>query len=338
MAGPPNPTGAATPSPSQAPSAGAAAPPQDATGNGPSAPPQAPRQPAGQPTTQSTEGPASEPTTQPEEGWDELVSGQWTLPPGTESYVCVYMTLQEPIAFRALRPESPPGTHHTLLSYFDAPEHDDGTVPCSVSDNGDHILAATGVGTEATQPLPEGVSFQLPAGSQLLLNLHLYNATDDMLSGRTGITIKRSETPDVDIRAEHILAGPLRLQIPPGEATQMGRCTFTGDATVVEIFPHMHQLGSHIRVVAHSTTQGERVLHDADYDFEEQLFYPIEPLEMAEGDHVTVECTYQNDTGQTVTFGDSSDSEMCFAGLIRYPALGGSLKSVGGTLGLLCTF
>jgi hypothetical protein len=38
-----------------------------------------------------------------------------------------------------------------------------------------------------------------------------------------------------------------------------------------------------------------------------------------------VTCSYNNTTGAAVGFGDSSDNEMCFAGMYRYPAANSSL-------------
>ena len=40
------------------------------------------------------------------------------------------------------------------------------------------------------------------------------------------------------------------------------------------------------------------------------------------GDKVRVECTHNNTTATKVTFGESTLSEMCFAGLYRFPADG----------------
>jgi hypothetical protein len=45
------------------------------------------------------------------------------------------------------------------------------------------------------------------------------------------------------------------------------------------------------------------------------------------GDKLWTTCTYQNNTGNTMTFGESSLNEMCFTGIYRYPATGGNLFS-----------
>jgi hypothetical protein len=61
------------------------------------------------------------------------------------------------------------------------------------------------------------------------------------------------------------------------------------------------------------------VLHDGDYQFEEQYFLPVGPIAFHAGDSITTECTYQNKGSTTVKFGESSDTEMCFSILFRYP-------------------
>ena len=82
----------------------------------------------------------------------------------------------------------------------------------------------------------------------------------------------------------------------------------------------MHQLGVHAKLTAHGSIDGERVLHDAAYDFSHQLVYQVEPIKLAKGDKIDIECTYMNTTDRTVTWGDSTLDEMCFAGLGLYPA------------------
>jgi hypothetical protein len=89
-----------------------------------------------------------------------------------------------------------------------------------------------------------------------------------------------------------------------------------------------------MKVVAESSVDGDVTIHDAPYSFYEQRLYPIDPVEMNQGDRVRVACTYDNDTGQTVTFGDSSEQEMCFATMYRYPARGAQFGIVCDSGGL----
>jgi copper type II ascorbate-dependent monooxygenase-like protein len=167
------------------------------------------------------------------------------------------------------------------------------------------------------------VALRIPAGTQLLLNLHLFNTGTGDLSGTSGTRIQTMPAQEVTSIAEGILAGTIAISIPPGETrVTTGYCTMSNDATVFAVAPHMHVLGVYEKVVAESAAHGEVTLFDDAYDFNEQSYYPVEPLALAKGDRIRVECTHRNDTTKTVTFGESTLSEMCFAGLYRYPADG----------------
>lgn len=251
-----------------------------------------------------------------EDGWIELVAGDWSLPPGTEGYVCARVTLEEDVLLTAFEAIAPPGTHHTVLTVGD-PSGPDGVGPCQAFTNHDTMVFGSGVGTDPFT-LPEGVAVPVAAGQQLLLNLHLFNTTDAELTGTSGTRALRASPDAIAHRAESVLMGPVQLEIPPGEHEEIGRCTFQDQATIFAVGPHMHQLGRHMTVHARRAA-GDVLIHDAAYSFDDQQIVGFEPIEMAPGDHVEVRCVYDNDTGRTVGFGDSSLEEMCFAGISRYP-------------------
>ena len=84
----------------------------------------------------------------------------------------------------------------------------------------------------------------------------------------------------------------------------------------------MHQTATHqTMIVTHSTPL---TMLDVPYQFSEQKNYPMADTLIHAGDVVGVTCTYVNNGPMPLTFGDSSDSEMCFTGIYKYPA-GGSL-------------
>ena len=72
---------------------------------------------------------------------------------------------------------------------------------------------------------------------------------------------------------------------------------------------------------------GTTTLHDSPFAFGEQVNYFLAPRVAVGGcDTIHVECTYTNPTSQTITFGGSSQAEMCFVGLYRYPKLSQSCQ------------
>jgi hypothetical protein len=253
-------------------------------------------------------------------GFQPLVAGDWTMPAGQEGYYCVRATATEDMWIHGFRPIAPDGTHHTALAY-DLQGGPDGGFPCEAADTGFKLLFGSGLGTEPYE-LPPGVAFKLTAGDQVILNLHLYNTTDAPMTGHSGIEVERIAPAEVVHEAETIYALDFNLTVPVGESTYRATCTIDGDSTIVGVFPHMHRLGTHMKATALRAGLEPAVFHDAPYTFGEQLNYPVEPVDVKDGDQVQFECGYDNETGATVPFGDSTDDEMCVLGMYRYPATG----------------
>lgn len=112
---------------------------------------------------------------------------------------------------------------------------------------------------------------------------------------------------------------------PPGGPTTT--CTeplgFTG--RILRLTPHMHLLGTGMKIVLDPGTARQRTLLDVtDYDFNYQRSYEIPPVSVAPGDSLQVTCTYDPQLRQQlpslrrlppryVTWGDGSSDEMCLA-------------------------
>jgi hypothetical protein len=255
-----------------------------------------------------------------EDDWETIISADWMLPAGQERYFCQRQTLAEDVYVSAVKAINPLGTHHTALTAAATAGQPDGLRECSSGGLEPQGIFGSGVGTEPVI-YPPGVGLLLRAGQQLLLNLHVFNVTQQRLSGTSGTAIRRADAASVQHVAESLLAGPVRFSIPTGgESTVHGTCTMTHDVTLFAVQPHMHQIGVHMRGVARSSTQGEVVLHDGAFEFENQLVYSIDPVEMKQGDVVEVECTFDNRGTAPIPFGESSTQEMCFLVLHRYPA------------------
>jgi hypothetical protein len=252
------------------------------------------------------------------DGWLRLMEADWELSPTSEGYRCMSFTVPEDVLIGAFSPRMPVGTHHASFEVTAAPVRADRVYACSAASQGDKRLQGGGAGSEPTF-LPEGIAMRVHRGEQITMNLHLFNVTDETLTGRSGMWIKTVSESEVEHEAETILAGPLTLTVPVGRSTQRGGCTVPQDTTVFAVGPHMHQKGVHMRVTA--AIDGEEVeLYDDAYDFFHQVMHPIEAVKLRTGDIVSVECTYENDSDATIYWGDSSLDEMCFVALSMYPA------------------
>jgi hypothetical protein len=259
------------------------------------------------------------------DGWKELVGADWHLDAGKEGYFCATKVIHEKTFVGAFRPIAPVGTHHTLLSYGPAEpgEVDQTSFACDFLNEKPNWIFASGVGTDALV-LPEGVGMVLDPGTVLHINLHLFNTGDQALDGHSGVEIQTLAAGAVQHEADIVLAGTLDFNIPKGTTTSVtGECAVDRDQTIFALFPHMHQLGRHLKTeIKHA---GETsVLWDGDYRFDQQPFFNFDPVSLHAGDKIDTTCTWDYfptspDAPDEVTFGESSDTEMCFSILMRYP-------------------
>lgn len=263
------------------------------------------------------------------EGYTKLIGRTWALAAGQQDvYRCVRVTVPQDMYITNIMSQAPLGTHHTVLSIASGlASGSDGEQDCTVATLGQQMLYASGVGTSPLD-FPAGVGIKLAAGTRIHLNLHLYNSSDQPLAGDSAILVKAQPTPP-PMLAEMVFAGKMSFSIPastpPQDYVVQGGCTVSSPYKLFAVWPHMHKIATHQRVelVRGAATT---VLHDLPYDFTEQKYY-LQPseIQVQANDVINVKCTYRNTTGSTVGYGDSSDDEMCFTGLYRYPATSSNL-------------
>jgi hypothetical protein len=252
--------------------------------------------------------------------YTRLIGRTWSMPAGQpDTYKCVRLTLQNDTYITNIMSQAPTGSHHAVLSIASSRVAGaDGEYNCSVSDLGTVMLYASGVGTSPLD-FPSGVGIKIPAGTQIHLNLHLFNASDQPIEGDSAILVKQSATQPPTL-AEMVFAGGFLFNIPgntaPGGYSFTAGCTANRDFTLFAVWPHQHQLGTH-----HKFEVAGNVLHDSAYNFTEQKYYLQAPeYQVHNGDQIRVTCTWENQSGTPQRFGDSSTEEMCFSGMYRYPA------------------
>lgn len=256
----------------------------------------------------------------PVEGWQTLIEGTWTLAPRDEGYICVYKTVDRTMLAHEFEPILPAGTHHTVVFMGD-PSRADGVYPCTSGTGSAAVIAGSGAGTDPVT-FPDGVAVRIEEGQQLVLNLHVFNATDAELTGTSGIRVYALPADQVEHEAEVVLTGNPSFELDPGEGSAEGFCTVEDATTLFGVFPHMHQLGTHATVDLDSAALGQVSLHDQPYVFDDQDIYLFEAIDLAPGDTLTTRCTFYNSTGHEVSAGSSSLEEMCFVVLFQYPVTG----------------
>lgn len=264
-------------------------------------------------------------------GATRLITSNYTIPPGSEFYQCQRVTATEDLWVRTITPVSGAGTHHEIFAIDPNKAQPDGVANCGPLDQSWIVLFASGVGSSSLS-MPPGVAMKVPAGEQMVLDLHLFNAGDTEIVDAASLDVIAGDPVDAAHEAEVILAGPVTFSIPPGDGQHVnGACRMGGATNFFAVFPHMHKLGKHIKVTAR-VGGVDQLVYDMAYQFTDQDFASFTPIAMSANDRIEVDCTYNNNTGGDVGFGDSTTDEMCFAISYRYPKLG------NGAFGAVCPF
>lgn len=261
----------------------------------------------------------------PPPGFTSLISRSWSIAPGaTNVYKCIRIKTTTDMWISGFHADTPPGSHHSVVT-ISTNSTQVGEYDCSAGSLDNEMLYAAGVGTDDLL-FPSGVAIHIPAGTFINLNLHLFNATDNPLSGTTGVSVKLVDQATVQNEADMMFSGTFNIMIPSdGQPhTASGGCTASTDVHVFTLWPHMHQTAVHQTWTYQPKNATQPItLLDDNYVFEEQRNYPIADTVIPQGATITTTCTYVNNTGTLMTFGDGSDKEMCFTGMYKYP-VGGS--------------
>lgn len=174
-----------------------------------------------------------------------------------------------------------------------------------------------------TSPLifPEGAAMRVPAGSQILFEMH-YTPNGTEQTDQSSIGLKFTSGEMVKHEVVGLEAVNSKLRIPPGERRHQVTASerFREDTTLLSLTPHMHLRGKAFRYDAtYPDGKTETLLDVPAYDFNWQLRYEFaEPKFIPRGTVVQCTAVFDNspenlsnpDPGATVTWGQQSWDEM----------------------------
>ena len=169
--------------------------------------------------------------------------------------------------------------------------------------------------------LPPGIGQRLPAQSDIVLQIH-YHSTGKPETDRTRIGIYFSRTP-VKQALHWNTSSNSDFRIPAGAADFEVKSTWfvPADVQVVAVSPHMHLLGSDMRIsVTFPGGRTQDLIHIPHWDPSWQSAYHFQkPVDVPRGSVVKVVAHYDNSAHprnpnsppQDVEFGFGANDEMC---------------------------
>lgn len=199
---------------------------------------------------------------------------------------------------------------------------------------------------QAPEVYGEGVARRLAKGSVLVLQVH-YNTLGldpaQIPSDRTAVelwTLPEGETPRLEVRS--IPLPDTDLNIPAGDPNVVEESTVSlgqlnGQRRLIGVFPHMHTLGTSIRLEAERSDGGSQCLVDIpawNFAWQQAYFYDeSQQVLISNADQLKLSCTFDNSPANQPTvngvlqeprdvhWGEGTHDEMCLVYLyVTVPA------------------
>jgi hypothetical protein len=248
-----------------------------------------------------------------------------TIPPNHEREVCQAIVLNndEPLDVSALEFASPAG--HGYISHHFALFVDDNDDIASLPKGPVDAPGCVGVGQNfgailggvqaprAPISFPKGVGVTFKPHQILLLNLHYINGLPKPLRVDGAINLIRAAPGSIVHHARGFQLGTFRITVPAGQdgsADASWTSPFPMNVVFLSTHSHKHTTSVDVDLMRGANDSG-LLLETVDYQHPtmQRLDTPLR-LESGDGFHWT--CHYHNDTTRTLTFGVTSEDEMCF--------------------------
>jgi hypothetical protein len=243
----------------------------------------------------------------------------FTVPAGGEVYKCQDFANPfggQQVDIKTYQLAMNAGSHHMLL-FYSAGATDGRVVDCPQGGLQTGPFTFGAQSQKVTQTYPDGVGATIPGGMGFTLNSHYVNPGSTPIQAAVQVTMFVAAPGVVTQHAGALQFVLVSLSIPPtGQpVTVTGSCTLPQDVNLLWTSAHMHR-----RATNFVATSGGRMLFQTDQwsDPPPARFSP--PLLLKAGADITWSCTYVNDTGSALTFGESAlTNVMCNSGSGFYP-------------------
>jgi Copper type II ascorbate-dependent monooxygenase, C-terminal domain len=238
-------------------------------------------------------------------------TGDFTIEAGKERYLCFTKTLEDDAVIGGYSHAGQPFVHHILFVRTLVPEPDGFSECDTLFRQTWDPLFISGAG-DSTLQFPSDAGHKLTKGTQLLVQLHLLNSSDEDAHSSVEVQMHRSAAQDPRPVSTYVF-GTTNLHLPPKQASEVqSTCEMKEHVELIAAFPHEHLLGTGLRFEAGPSADAMQPLFAREpYSFDDQHTENVS-IKLEPGDVTRVTCSYQNPDSNEVTFGESTHNEMCF--------------------------
>lgn len=248
-----------------------------------------------------------------------LTMGPFTVPAGGEVFKC--QNFANPFGgkdtdIKEYEEHMTNGSHH-MFAFF-APNATDGAVmDCPNGGLEFHPYPFSAQTPDATLTYPATVGSRVPGTMGFMLNAHFINVTGKDFQATMSVTFHLALPGAVTQYAGVMFMNNVGIVIPATNmpATATASCTVPQDMNVMASASHMHQ-----RATDFVATSGSQQLYTTTSWNSPVPAEYTPPVHLTSGSSVSWTCTYVNDTGAPLTFGESAlTNVMCIYSMQFYP-------------------
>lgn len=248
------------------------------------------------------------------------------IAPGADITLCSYLDRRFDVETDVTHHrvfQSPAGAHHVIV-YAARQEQAPGTHECTEEDMLNARLVASGGAEGVSLDPPEGLTFRIPAGSQIMIQTHWINAGTKAIDGQAvayltaGPAVKTRQVLDL------FNVFKLNFQIPPGRRdTVTTTCPIKRDLKLFSMTGHQHEWGTRVEIELLDGPSAQMLwANDWQPWFASNppvnYYTADKPLVLKAGQQLKLTCTWNNTTDKDLMF----PREMCVASGFYFPADG----------------
>jgi copper type II ascorbate-dependent monooxygenase-like protein len=251
--------------------------------------------------------------TAPDPSTVTLKMDDFTAQPGAEVFMC--QDFDNPfggldVAVGRTESTMTPGSHHMQVFYGATTAQR--TLQTCANPNEFRPMLHIAVQPHQLEAYPQGMAAKLKGSTGLRMQLHYINSDTAPRTVSVTLTLTKVDPASVQKWVAQIHYNRVAMTIPQGAGQQVTTsCSIPstfGPIGLVSAVSHMHKRGVHF--VATSST-GSMLADVTQWDGAPPIHYDP-PVMLSPGDRISWTCTYNNDTGRTLSYGDSAESsEMC---------------------------
>ena len=247
--------------------------------------------------------------------------------PGADVETCYFMEpVKEDMFAKSLESYQGKFGHHLILFRAEKPEPVGSVRDCTSVQDMINLLPAISSVNFGVSEFPAGMAIRIPAGTQLVLQQHTVNTSENAIRLREAVHIRFVPKSEVQVLAGFYGVTDLDFILKPHTAqTRTSDCVVPYDMNLLVATPHMHEWGTQFWTKMGPVDNLKTVIDIPKWraemrDFPPLTQFPLDaPMVLKQGDIVRTSCSWMNTTEEDIIF----PHEMCATAGYYYPAAEG---------------